>query len=77
MRLAIDAMGGDHAPKEIVLGAMDALAEMNDLQITLIGDESKIKPYLTNQDRVQIIHTTEVITGDDQPVRAVRRKKQA
>lgn len=77
MRIAIDAMGGDHAPKEIVLGAMDAISQMNDIQITLIGDETKIKPYLNNSHNIDIVHTTEVITGDDQPVRAVRRKKEA
>lgn len=43
MRIAIDAMGGDHAPKEIVLGAMDAVSQIEDLYITLIGDENKIR----------------------------------
>ncbi|MFC0301459.1 phosphate acyltransferase PlsX [Virgibacillus soli] len=75
MRLAIDAMGGDNAPQAIVQGAMDAVAQINDLHITLIGDESKIKPFLTNEHHIDILHTTEVITGDDEPVRAVRRKK--
>ncbi|WP_042144897.1 phosphate acyltransferase PlsX [Paucisalibacillus sp. EB02] len=75
MKIAIDAMGGDHAPKEIVLGAMDAVKQIKNLEITLFGDEEKIKQYLTNQDRIQIIHTDEVITSNDEPVRAVRRKK--
>lgn len=74
MKIAIDAMGGDHAPKEIVLGAMDAIKEIDNLEITLIGDQEKINPILTN-DRINVIHTTEVITGEDEPVRAVRRKK--
>lgn len=77
MRLAIDAMGGDHAPKEIVLGAMEAVAQFEDLSITLIGDENQIKTFLTNTNNISIIHTEEVITGDDEPVRAVRRKKNA
>src|SRR5690625_3533781 len=77
MKLAIDAMGGDHAPKEIVLGAMDAIQEMEDLQITLVGDERKIKQYLTDHDNISILHTEEYITGEDDPIRAVRRKKQA
>lgn len=77
MKLAIDAMGGDHAPKEIVLGAMDAIKEFEDLTITLIGDEEKIKPFLTDSKNIEIIHTDEVITGEDEPVRAVRRKKNA
>ncbi|PAV29967.1 phosphate acyltransferase [Virgibacillus profundi] len=77
MRLAIDAMGGDHAPKEIVLGAMDAISQIENLHITLIGDENKIKEYLTNEKNIDIIHTDVVITSDDEPVRAVRRKKNA
>lgn len=77
MKLAIDAMGGDHAPKEIVLGAMDAVSEIDNLQITLIGDENKIKEYLTETKNIEVIHTDEVITSDDEPVRAVRRKKNA
>jgi phosphate acyltransferase len=77
MKLAIDAMGGDHAPKEIVYGAMKAVEAFNDIHITLVGDENKIKEYLTNHERISIIHTTEVILGTDEPVRAVRRKKSA
>ena len=77
MKIAIDAMGGDHAPKEIVLGAMKAAAAFKDIEITLVGDEAKIKEYLTNQDRIEILHTDEVILGTDEPVRAVRRKKNA
>jgi phosphate acyltransferase len=77
MKLAIDAMGGDHAPKEIVIGAMKAVEAFSDLHITLVGDENKIKEYLTKQERISILHTTEVILGTDEPVRAVRRKKTA
>lgn len=75
MKLAIDAMGGDHAPKEIVLGAMDAVSEMDSLEIVLYGDENKIKPYVEQSSNIEIVHTDEVITGEDEPVRAVRRKK--
>lgn len=77
MKLAIDAMGGDHAPKEIVIGAMKAVEAFSDIHITLVGDETKIKEYLTNPERISILHTTEVILGTDEPVRAVRRKKTA
>ncbi|MDQ0198561.1 phosphate acyltransferase PlsX [Neobacillus ginsengisoli] len=77
MKLAIDAMGGDHAPKEIVIGAMKAVEAFPDIQITLVGDENKIKECLTKHDRITILHTTEVILGTDEPVRAVRRKKNA
>ena len=77
MRLAVDAMGGDNAPKEIVLGAMKAIEKYNDIHIVLIGDESKIREHLTNEERIEIHHTEEVILGTDEPVRAVRRKKTA
>ncbi|MRH42224.1 phosphate acyltransferase PlsX [Aquibacillus halophilus] len=75
MKIAIDAMGGDNAPKEIVLGAMEAIKQLPNLEITLIGDKEKISSYLTDSTRIKVIHTTEVITGEDEPVRAVRRKK--
>lgn len=77
MRIAIDAMGGDHAPKAIVLGAVEAVKQYPNLEITLFGNQEKIKPYLTDSDRINVVHTSEVITSDDEPVRAVRRKKDA
>ncbi|MGI8384497.1 phosphate acyltransferase PlsX [Robertmurraya sp. P23] len=75
MKLALDAMGGDHAPKEIVLGAIKAVQAFDDLHICLVGDEAKIKEHLTPHDRISILHTEEVILGTDEPVKAVRRKK--
>lgn len=77
MKLAIDAMGGDNAPEAIVKGAVEAAETIEGLEITLVGDEAQIKPHLKNQTNVSIIHTTEMITSDDEPVRAVRRKKQS
>jgi phosphate acyltransferase len=77
MRLAVDAMGGDNAPKEIVLGAMKAVDSFKDIHILLVGDEKKIREHLTNEERIEILHTEEVILGTDEPVRAVRRKKNA
>lgn len=77
MKLAIDAMGGDHAPKEIVLGAMKAVEAFPDIHITLFGNEQKIKETLKEHERITVVHTHEVILGTDEPVRAVRRKKTA
>ncbi|MDP4162061.1 MAG: phosphate acyltransferase PlsX [Bacillota bacterium] len=77
MKLAIDAMGGDHAPKEIVLGAMKAVEAFSDIHIILVGDETKINEHLLRHDRITVLHTDEVILGTDEPVRAVRRKKNA
>lgn len=77
MKLAIDAMGGDHAPEQVVLGVNRALKKWPELAITLYGDEEKIKTFLEEGSRAQIVHASEVILGTDEPVRAVRRKKQS
>ncbi|MCO7176735.1 phosphate acyltransferase PlsX [Sporolactobacillus kofuensis] len=77
MRLAIDAMGGDHAPESMVEGTLKALNEFPDLQVTLVGDREKLVKLVGDQSRVDILHTTEKIEGTDAPVQAVRRKKQA
>lgn len=77
MKIAIDAMGGDHAPKEMVLGAMKAVQAFRDIEILLVGNKEKIDLYLTNKERIDILHTEEMILGTDEPVRAVRKKKNA
>ncbi|GIN37567.1 phosphate acyltransferase PlsX [Heyndrickxia oleronia] len=77
MKIAIDAMGGDNAPKEIVLGVNKAIKEFPDIEIILFGKKDEIKQYLEENSRVEVVHTDEVIEGTDEPVRAVRRKKQA
>ncbi|MFC4766045.1 phosphate acyltransferase PlsX [Effusibacillus consociatus] len=79
MRLAIDAMGGDHAPDEIVRGTLQASEKYPDLQLTLIGEEKRIRAILGQQipSNISVVHTSEAITADDEPVRAVRRKKEA
>ena len=76
-KIAVDAMGGDHAPKAIVEGVNRAIAEFSDIEIQLYGDETKIKAYLEANDRVTIIHTDEKINSDDEPAKAIRRKKKA
>ncbi len=73
--IAIDAMGGDNAPKTIVDGANLAIKTFNDIQINLYGDSESIEQYLVKDDRIKVIHTTEIVTGEDEPVRAIRRKK--
>lgn len=59
MKIAIDAMGGDYAPKAVVLGAMKAIKEYSDLHITLVGKEEEIRQYLTSEERITILHTDE------------------
>ncbi|WP_210609902.1 phosphate acyltransferase PlsX [Priestia flexa] len=77
MKIAIDAMGGDNAPKTVIEGAELAIQQFKNLHITLVGNEVEIKKYLTNPERIKILHTEEVIEATDEPVRAVRRKKNA
>lgn len=77
MKIAIDAMGGDNAPKEVVLGAMKAVREFPDIEILLVGNEADINKHLTNGERISVLHTEEKILATDEPVRAVRRKKTA
>ena len=64
MKIAIDAMGGDNAPKAVVLGAMKAIKAFSDLDITLVGKENEIRQYLTNEERITILHTDEKIESD-------------
>ena len=75
MKIAIDAMGGDNAPHEIVKGAYEALDAFSDIEIILYGNEEKLAPLMKVHDRIKVIHTEEVIEGTDEPVRAIRRKK--
>lgn len=77
MNIAVDAMGGDHAPKEIIAGVLQSLEEFNDIHIQLYGDEEAMKPFLTTHDRLTVHPCSEVIEPSDEPVRAVRRKKDA
>jgi glycerol-3-phosphate acyltransferase PlsX len=79
MRIAIDAMGGDHAPAEIVRGALAGLEYLGPAdQLVLIGREEAIRPLLPGGQppaRVSLLHTPEVIEMDDSPVEALRQKK--
>ena len=78
MRIAVDAMGGDFAPKEIVRGAVEA-ARRHDCEIVLIGDEEQIRAELHGEDpatlHISIVHASEVIGMNEHPAEAVRSKK--
>lgn len=75
MKLAVDAMGGDHAPEQIIFGVNRALKEIPELEIMVFGDEKQIQPLLEAGSRAEVIHAEDIILGTDEPVRAVRRKK--
>ena len=74
MKILIDAMGGDHAPQEIVKGALQA-HEAFGAEIVLIGQKEAIEPCLTGDYRPEIVDAREVVTMDDDPSTATRRKK--
>lgn len=81
VNVALDAMGGDNAPIEVVKGAVDALAKNSSIKVYLLGDEAKIKESLSeisgkyDSDRLEIVHCSEVIEMSEPPVNAIRRKK--
>lgn len=76
MRIAIDAMGGDHAPEAVVEGALAAAKEWTDTQIILVGDEVRLKALIADKPgNLTIQHASEVVEAEDEPVKAVRRKK--
>ncbi|MCA5013578.1 MULTISPECIES: phosphate acyltransferase PlsX [unclassified Enterococcus] len=77
MKIAVDAMGGDHAPQAIVEGVMLAKQDFPDVEFLLYGKETEIKKYVTDEKNITIIHTDEKISSDDEPVKAIRRKKTA
>lgn len=81
-RLALDAMGGDHGPGEIVPAALHSLKKHRDLELLLVGPEEIINPRLAHLDRdqavrIQVIHAPEVVTMDEAPSSALRNKKKS
>lgn len=80
MRIALDVMGGDHGPQVVIDGASLGLAENSPLQeLCLVGDKPQIEAALQlaqcRDSRIRIVHATEVMTMDDNPLTAVRKKK--
>ena len=75
-RIALDAMGGDHAPHQTVLGAVDAAAAGVD--VVLVGDPALLEPHLEEAGaNLPVISATEVVSMDDDPASAIREKKGA
>ncbi len=81
MRIFVDAMGGDDAPKAPVAGTIEALQKYPDLSISLAGDLKVIEPLLVDCDdvrsRITLVDAPEVITNHESPVMGVRVKKQS
>ena len=80
MRIALDVMGGDFAPKEILDGAKEALRGSDELELLLAGDREVILacwPQVDSEPKVEIVHCCEVIGMDEHPAMAYRKKKDA
>ena len=75
VKLAIDAMGGDFAPKEIVEGCLLAAKEFSDLNLVLYGDEEQIKMYIKKvPENISIVHAKDKLDmGEKDPISAIRR----
>lgn len=74
--IAIDAMGGENAPEAIVQAVLQAKTELKETKFILFGDQAKIKKLVgSDTDQIEIVGTTEVINDEDEPVKAIRTKK--
>lgn len=77
MKIVIDGMGGDNAPQAVVEGACMAVNEYG-VDLIITGDEKQIneelKKYNYDKNKIKVVHTTEVISNDEKPVSAIRRK---
>ncbi len=80
IRIILDAMGGDFAPKEVILGTIRALKKIDDLEIILVGDEHQINALLEEEgiaENIEIVHADQFITMDESPKKAVNEKPKA
>lgn len=79
IKVVVDAMGGDNAPQAPVHGAVDALNEVENINIILVGRTEDIKrelsKYTYDEKRIEIVHADDVIGFDEPPVMAIRKKK--
>lgn len=79
VKVAVDAMGGDNAPVEIIKGAVDAINEHDNIMALLVGKESiikeELKKYNYNDSQIKVINAEEVIEMAEPPVMAIRKKK--
>jgi len=77
LTLSLDVMSGENDPDASILGALDLLSSREDIKLILVGDSESIQNKITNadQNRIEIIHTDEIIEMDDSPLDALRKKK--
>lgn len=77
MKIAVDAMGGDHAPEAIVSGVEAARDHYSDIDFILFGDEKKVKPLIKNSQRISFVQSHDDISMGEEPVRAIRHKRES
>ena len=81
IKVAVDAMGGDNAPAEIVKGAIEAVTLRQDIKVYLVGQQEVVKEELARNSysgsQIEVIHADEVIETAEPPVMAIRKKKQS
>lgn len=79
IKVAVDAMGGDNAPKEIVKGAVEAVNENSKIKVYLTGVKDTVEQELTqytyNKEQIEVVNATEIIETAEPPVMAIRKKK--
>ena len=79
IKVAVDAMGGDNAPGEIVKGAVEAVNLRDDIKVLLVGQEEvvnrELAQYTYNKEQIEVIHASEIIETAEPPVMAIRKKK--
>ncbi|MBQ1689459.1 MAG: phosphate acyltransferase PlsX [Lachnospiraceae bacterium] len=81
VKVALDAMGGDYAPAEVVKGAVEAITLQENIFVFLVGKqesiENELKKYTYDENRIQVVHAPDVITNEEAPVMAIRKKKES
>ena len=79
IRVAVDAMGGDNAPVEMVAGAVEAVKKKPEIQVLLVGQEKTVQEelskYTYDKEKIQVVNASEVIATEEPPVNAIRKKK--
>ena len=81
IKVAVDAMGGDNAPTEIVKGTVEAVQTRKDIKVFLVGQEDVVKKelekYTYEKEQIEVVHAEDVIETAEPPVNAIRKKKQS
>lgn len=78
-KIVLDGFGGDNAPKEIVIGAIDAVKKFDDIIVVIVGRENEIKQILSENgytgDRIEVVNAEDIISNNESPTIAIRQKK--